>query len=70
MVRFGDNPALRRLARRHDGTGWSEDGAMVAFYGDITPPLPWADIGRCWADAPHAVIAVRQEADGSWRTAS
>ena len=39
------------------GSGWVEEGAMVNFYKAITPPMPWARVGTCWADVSHPVVA-------------
>jgi hypothetical protein len=66
VVRYGEEPELRRAVRLSNGTGWAEHGAMVNFYQDITPPMHWARVGRCWADTPHPVVAVRQEPTGAW----
>ena len=62
----GAAPDLRRAARRTDGEGWDEHGAMVNFYADITPPMGWDQVGVCWANTAHPVVAVWQEHDGSW----
>jgi len=67
VVRYGDKPALRRVERVPGGAGWAEHGAMVDFYQDRTPPMFWSRVGRCWADTPHPVVAVREDADGTWR---
>jgi len=56
VVRHGEKAELRR-AERVDG-GWAERGHMVAYYQDITPPMPWAETGTCWAGTPHPVVAV------------
>ncbi|WP_037065820.1 hypothetical protein [Pseudonocardia acaciae] len=66
VVRYGEEPELRRAVRRPDGSGWSEHGAMVNFYHDITPPMSWTRVGTCWAETSHPVVAVREDADGSW----
>lgn len=66
VVRWGDEPELRRAVRLRDGSGWAEHGAMVNFYLDITPPLPWRHVGRCWAENYHPVVAVRAEACSKW----
>ena len=63
VVRYGEDPVLRR-AVRVDG-GWAEHGAMVNFYQDITPPMPWRRVGTCWADTSHPVVAV-YERNGKW----
>lgn len=60
VVRFGEDPSLRRAVRLKDGSGWIEEGAMVNFYQDITPPMPWVRVGRCWADRPHPVVNAKQ----------
>lgn len=61
VVRWGDEPKLRRAVRLANGTRWEELGAMVNFYRDITPPLPWEHVGRCWAENYHPVVAVHPE---------
>jgi hypothetical protein len=72
VSRAGEGPELRRAIRRRccpsrtDGSGWCEHGAMVNFHHDITPPMPWARVGTCWAEKPHPVVAVRQDSDGRW----
>lgn len=66
VVRYGEEPELRRAVRHQDGSGWAEHGAMVNFYQDITPPMSWARVGRCWAETPHPVVAVREERGGAW----
>ncbi|HEY0581205.1 MAG TPA: hypothetical protein VGE94_03425 [Chloroflexota bacterium] len=66
VVRYGDQPRLRRVQRVDNNAGWSELGAMVNFYQDRTPPMSWAHVGHCWADTPHPVVAVRKDATGGW----
>ena len=66
VVRYGDEPDLRRLERVNNG-GWSEHGAMVDFYQDRTPPMRWHEVGHCWADTPHPVVAVRPNGTGGWQ---
>jgi hypothetical protein len=66
VVRWGDQPELRRAVRLANGTGWEELGALVNFYRDRTPPMPWSRVGRCWDDTPHPVVAVRAQPDGTW----
>jgi hypothetical protein len=65
VVRWGDQPELRRAVRLANGTGWAH-GAMVNFYLEITPPLPWSCVGRCWAEKHHSVVAVCPEPGGEW----
>lgn len=36
VVRYGKPPELRRAVRLPDGSGWSEQGALLSFYNDIT----------------------------------
>jgi hypothetical protein len=57
VVQVGEDPKLRRAARLADGSGWVEKGAMVNFYEDITPPMPWERTGTCWANVSHPVVA-------------
>lgn len=68
VARHGEDPNQRRAVRRDDGTSWDERGSMVDFYVDLTPPLPWARAGRCWADTPHPVVAATEGPDGKWLT--
>ena len=63
VARRGEDPMLRRAERRPDGTNWSEVGAMVDYR---TPPIPWPRVGRCGADKPHPVVAVRPLPSGLW----
>jgi hypothetical protein len=65
VVRYGEPAHLRRAVRRADGSGWCEHGAMVNYYHDITPPMPWSRVGACWAEKHHPVVAVREES-GRW----
>lgn len=64
VVRLGEQPHLYRWVRRPDGM-WESHGKMVNFYTDITPPHPWAEIGRCWAGHEHAVLPC-WERPGRW----
>lgn len=57
VIRYGEDPSLRRAVRLPDGSGWAEEGAMVSYYRDITPPMPWTRTGMCWADVSHPVVA-------------
>jgi hypothetical protein len=36
---------------------WAEHGALVNFYADRTPPMPWRDVGICWCGTRHPVVA-------------
>jgi hypothetical protein len=64
VVQVGEDPTLRR-AVRVDG-GWAEYGALVNYYVDITPPMPWSRVGTCWAGVSHPVVALRAMPDGTW----
>lgn len=55
VVLRGEDPKLRRAIRTEHG--WIERGALVSFYEDRTPPMPWERTGMCWADTPHPVVA-------------
>jgi hypothetical protein len=39
VVRYGEAPELRRAIRVEGG--WAEEGPLVDFYGELTPPMPW-----------------------------
>jgi hypothetical protein len=54
VVRYGEAPELRRAERVKNG--WTEHGAKVNFYRDRTPPMPWAEVGTCWAGTHHPVV--------------
>jgi hypothetical protein len=56
VARFGQPGELRR-AERVDG-GWAELGALVNYYSDRTPPMPWREVGNCWCGTRHPVVAV------------
>jgi hypothetical protein len=62
VARFGEPPDLRRAVRRPDGTGWCEYGAMVNYYQDITPPMPWNRVGMCWNEVSHPVVVCEPQA--------
>src|SRR4051812_16936022 len=66
VVRYGEDPEVRRAVRLGNDAGWAEYGWRVNLFADITPPLLWARVGLCWADTPHPVIAVCQDRDGAW----
>lgn len=65
VVRIGGKPTLRRAVRLEDGSGWAEEGAMVDYYKEISPPMPWSRVGKCWANRSHPVVVARQ-IDGEW----
>lgn len=70
VARYGENPSYRRVVRRDDdGSGRCEHGSMINLYRDITPPMPWERVGRCWDDTPHAVVAVAEGPDRVWTAA-
>lgn len=56
VCRFGEEPFERRAVRLPGGRGWEELGSTVNFYRDITPPLSWERVGRCWKEFPHPVL--------------
>lgn len=66
VVRYDEDPSFRRAVRLRDGSGWVEKGAGVAFYEDITPPMPWKRVGTCWAEIPHPVVPVHLLSGGTW----
>jgi hypothetical protein len=57
VIRYGEDPSLRRAIRRSDGAGWAEHGHLVNYYHDLTPPMPWERTGMCWAEVSHPVVA-------------
>lgn len=63
LAPHGENPNLLRWVRVSDG--WAQEGAMVNYYADISRSLPWGQVGRCWADRAHPVVAVH-EVNGVW----
>lgn len=65
VVQVGEDPKLRRAVRLADGSGWAEEGVMVDFYKDITPPMLWERVGTCWAEVSHPVQPIRW-IDGEW----
>lgn len=50
---YQQDPGLLRLIRLRDG--WHHRGSGINPLAD-TPPVRWADTGRCWAGAHHAVV--------------
>uniref|UniRef100_UPI003F491CFD hypothetical protein n=1 Tax=Pseudonocardia sp. CA-138482 TaxID=3240023 RepID=UPI003F491CFD len=66
VARYGELAGLRRAVRRDDGSGWSEYGAMVNYYQDITPPMPWEKVGTCYAEQRHPVVAVHRDPVEGW----
>jgi hypothetical protein len=61
---LGECPEARRAVRVEGG--WAEEGSLVEFYADITPPMPWERTGVCWAGRSHPVVPVRRIATGAW----
>lgn len=45
----------RFLRRVREPGGWRSRG-HGANHPDCTPPVPWSDVGSCWAGAEHAVV--------------
>jgi hypothetical protein len=62
VVRFGQDPALRRAVRVGASAYWTEHGYMVNYYADRTPPMLWVDVGTCWAGTKHPVVAASPQA--------
>ena len=44
-------------AERVDGAGWHVVGALASHH-EITPPIPWAQVGLCWHNEEHPVVDV------------
>jgi hypothetical protein len=63
LAPHGENPNLLRWERVEGG--WQQYGAMVNYYVEISPALPWPEVGQCWAGTIHPVVAVR-ESEGLW----
>lgn len=57
VVRYGETPEMRHVVRSTDGSGWCERGALVNYYHDLTPLMPWTRVGMCWAEVSHPVVA-------------
>lgn len=51
----GQDPEFLRRVRVPGG--WHTEGAGAA-YPECTPPAPWVQAGRCWAEAGHPVVDV------------
>jgi hypothetical protein len=69
VVRWGDEPHMRRWVRRtgEDNDKWDQKGVMVdGFHEHDTPPSTWPALGRCFNNRLHPVYAVRQTMDGRW----
>jgi hypothetical protein len=67
VVRWGDEPRMRRWVRRVGTDMWDQKGVMVdGFHEDDTPPSSWSELGRCFIDRPHPVYAVRRTPSGKW----
>lgn len=66
VARFQEDPNHRRAVRVEGG--WAEEGPIVNFYQDRTPPMSWSRVGVCWDDTPHPVVEARQNPDGTWTT--
>ncbi|MGH3568363.1 MAG: hypothetical protein ACRDRH_20505 [Pseudonocardia sp.] len=52
---YGQDPRI--LRRRRVPGGWHGEG-LAASYPDRTPPVPWPEAGRCWAEVDHPVVDV------------
>jgi hypothetical protein len=67
VVRWGDEPRMRRWVRRTGTDKWDQKGIMVdGFHEHDTPPSNWPDLSRCFINRPHPVFAVRHTSDGKW----
>jgi hypothetical protein len=62
----GADPGLYRWERVDLSSKWSQHGAAVNFYRELTPPYDWPEIGICWAKTKHAVVEVRRVSGGGW----
>jgi hypothetical protein len=67
VVRWGDEPHLRRWVRRPSTNMWDQKGIMVdGFHEHDTPPSSWPELGPCFINRPHPVYAVRHTPNGKW----
>jgi hypothetical protein len=69
VVRWGDEPHMRRWVRRtgDDTDKWDQKESLVdGYHEDDTPPSSWPELGRCFIDRPHLVYAVRRTPSGKW----
>lgn len=67
VVRWGDEPRMRRWVRRTGTDMWDQRGVMVdGFHEDDTPPSSWPELGRCFVKRLHPVYAVRRTPSGKW----
>jgi len=53
----GQSPTFLRRVRVFGG--WHSEG-LAAAHPEVTPPTPWVEVGRCWADEQHAVVDVTE----------
>jgi hypothetical protein len=53
VARYGEPVDQCRWVRIE--SGWLERGARV---NDNTQPVPWQQLGLCWANGQHAVISL------------
>lgn len=60
VARYGQDPNLRRAVRTPGSNHWAEEGHLVNFYQDKTPPLSWDETGTCWAGTKHPVVPVAE----------
>lgn len=61
---YGDDPGYLRRVRVPGG--WHTRG-HAANHPDATPPVQWANTGRCWAGRHHPVIDVTTYTAGTER---
>ncbi len=55
VASYGQDPGFLRRVRV--AGGWHTVG-LEAAHPDCTPPAPWAESGRCWAQVDHPVVDV------------
>jgi hypothetical protein len=69
VVRWGDEPDMRRWVRRTgtDNDNWDQKGTLVdGFHEKDTPPSKWPELGPCFIGRSHPVYAVRRTTSGTW----
>ncbi|HZD16406.1 MAG TPA: hypothetical protein VE196_15040 [Pseudonocardiaceae bacterium] len=56
VARYGEHPTYRRAVRVP--SGWMKRGVSVDESGRPSAIVAWEQVGHCWADTEHPVVAV------------